>query len=59
MLNYLQFQLQLLQSQQLATSISNSLTFTSTTSNILSISPWIPSHKFLKLLDNFDSTILN
>ena len=59
MLNHLQSQLQILQSQQLSTLTSNSSTFTSTTSNILSITPWRPNHKFLKLLDNFDSTILN
>ena len=39
MLNHLQSQLQSLQSQQLSTLNLNSLTFTSTTSNILSISP--------------------
>ena len=37
MLNHLQSQLQILQSQQLSTLISNSSTFTSTTSNILFI----------------------
>src|ERR1044072_3236924 len=58
-LNHLQSQLQLLQLQQLLTLNLNSLTFTSTTLNILSISPWILSPKFLKLLDKFNSTILN
>src|ERR1044072_6679135 len=58
-LNHLQSQLQLLQLPQLSTLNLNSLTFTSTTLNILSISPWIPSPKFLKLLDKFNSTILN
>src|ERR1043165_7436260 len=59
MLNHLQSQLQLLQLQQLSTLNLNSLTFTSITLNILSISPWTPSPKFLKLLDKFNSTILN
>ena len=58
-LNHLQSQLQILQLQQLSTLTSNFFTFTSIASNILSITPWRPNHKFLKLLDNFDSTILN
>ena len=53
MLRNLQSQLQ---SRQLA---SSSSVPTIMNLNFLPIIPWTPSTKFLKLLDNFDSTILN
>jgi hypothetical protein len=56
MLMHLQSQLQL---RQLATSIPDPSTHIYITSNILSPYSYTPSIKFLKLLDNFDSTILN
>jgi len=47
-----------LQSRQLANSTPTTLP-TSITPNYLPIDPWVPSAKFLKLLSNFDSSILN
>lgn len=56
LLRNLQSQLSQLQSHQLASSLTN---FTPINLNSLPVIPWTPSRKFLKLLNNFDSTILN